>query len=313
MKKQTIFSSILVIAAALLLIPSSLVVAANPPEPTYIDEANGIYPPTLNDDSYADWDLNNDFFADMLWAWGLGGHDEVLAELYLRYDCGSGYLYALVRPVEIDGTTPTIRSEDTDEHWITIDGTTMVIDTDGYDGSPPDLAFINDNGTTAEGWEAVFFLAQGSYSLNAHTNVNYDGESQTAGIEDQSTALLLDCGDPTAVDLVSFTGKVNRRGVAVLNWETASEIDNLGFNVYRATSPNGRQVRLNRSLLPSQVPPGSPTGAVYTFRDARIRMNMTYYYWLESVDVRGQGELFGPVEVKVEPSRSLPLRQRSGR
>ncbi len=112
---------------------------------------------------------------------------------------------------------------------------------------------------------------------------------------------------PTAVDLVSFEAQANR-GAIVANWETASEIDNLGFNLYRAESPKGRQVRLNRSLIPSQVPPGSPTGAIYTFRDARIRTGVTYYYWLESVDVRGTTKLYGPVETNSESSRTRPRR-----
>ena len=41
---------------------------------------------------------------------------------------------------------------------------------------------------------------------------------------------------PTAVKLLSFTATGQKKAI-VLNWETASETDNLGFNLYRSERP----------------------------------------------------------------------------
>jgi hypothetical protein len=148
------------------------------------------------DGDYGEWDLVEDLFSDMHRAWD--SNKPVETRLYLRYDCGEGVLYALVLsagdwPVEVAGGN--------DEAWIKIDGTKVTFDdfawiNQGYDG---------DDGH-AQGWEASFSLAQGSYVLNAQTNVYNDGESQTSGIPDQSIGLTIDCSAVASIgDLAGST------------------------------------------------------------------------------------------------------------
>jgi hypothetical protein len=91
-----------------------------------------------------------------------------------------------------------------------------------------------------------------------------------------------------------------------LAWETGSEIDSLGFNLYRATSIDGERTKINDELILSKAP-GSPFGAEYTYTDAAVRRRWswdrvrgfvwgrTYYYWLEDVDIHGNSELTDPV------------------
>jgi len=100
---------------------------------------------------------------------------------------------------------------------------------------------------------------------------------------------------PTAVELTRFEAKAVRRGVRI-EWETASEINTLGFNLYRAESLDGPQVQINASLIPSQAP-GSPVGASYTQLDQNVQAGTTYYYWLEDVNIEGIATLHGPVSV----------------
>ena len=67
-----------------------------------------------------------------------------------------------------------------------------------------------------------------------------------------------DC-TPTAVDLARF--EASRQGNAVLvEWETVSEVDNVGFHLYRADSEDAPRTRLNDTLIHARVP-GSPEGA----------------------------------------------------
>lgn len=97
---------------------------------------------------------------------------------------------------------------------------------------------------------------------------------------------------PTAVTLTSFTAS-EVEGNVVLDWTTASEYNTLGFNIYTAASADGEKVKVNDSLLPSNVAPGSLEGAVYTYTAGEATTGETYY-WLEEVDISGGTTLYGP-------------------
>ena len=97
---------------------------------------------------------------------------------------------------------------------------------------------------------------------------------------------------PTFIELASFTATPFDR-LVVLEWVTASEIDNAGFNLYRAEGESGEYVKLNAALIPAD---GSPTeGAVYQFMDEDVQNRVTYYYKLEDIDIYGKSTLHGPV------------------
>lgn len=107
-----------------------------------------------------------------------------------------------------------------------------------------------------------------------------------------------DIGSPTAVDLAWFTvTRVGKNGIT-LGWETFSEVNNLGFNLYRSTSPDGTKKKLNTEIIQG-VNPGSTEGAVYSYKDKGLKQKKTYYYWLEAVDLDGTTSLDGPVSAKV--------------
>ncbi len=57
---------------------------------------------------------------------------------------------------------------------------------------------------------------------------------------------------PTAVDLISFTA-TGQSSAVLVEWETAQEIDNLGFNVYRSSEAYGSYTKLNSSLIPGLI------------------------------------------------------------
>jgi uncharacterized repeat protein (TIGR01451 family) len=110
---------------------------------------------------------------------------------------------------------------------------------------------------------------------------------------------------PTAVRLVSFTAAAVDGRVIVV-WETASEIDNLGFNLYRSDVLPGSRVQLNSSLIPSRVP-GSSMGATYSWEDGDVEIGEEYFYWLEDIDIYGIRTLHGPAEVRVLYNIFLPI------
>jgi len=110
---------------------------------------------------------------------------------------------------------------------------------------------------------------------------------------------------PTAVQLLSFSAAL--QGDAVLiTWETAQELNNLGFNLYRSVSPVGPWMQLNATLIPSQAP-GAVFGADYAWLDETVEPETVYFYRLEDVDTQGVSTFHGPVSVTVSSPAAVTL------
>ncbi len=100
---------------------------------------------------------------------------------------------------------------------------------------------------------------------------------------------------PTAVKLLSFQSLPEADGV-LLTWETASEHNNLGFNLYRSLVLNEKGEKVNAGLIPSRSP-GGDAGATYEFLDTTARPGETYFYTLEDVDRNGVRTPHGPAVI----------------
>jgi hypothetical protein len=100
--------------------------------------------------------------------------------------------------------------------------------------------------------------------------------------------------DPNAVELLSFD-VVRKRLKAFLSWETASELNNVGFNIYRSGFVDGTLKKVNKELIPAKEV-GSLSGAQYQYLNTPLKPWKTYYYWLESVDLNGETSLTGPIK-----------------
>lgn len=105
---------------------------------------------------------------------------------------------------------------------------------------------------------------------------------------------------PLAVMLALFEANRLPDGVAV-TWETASEVDNIGFHLWRGENATEPTVRLNSELIPSQSP-GGGQGAAYEWLDHTAQTGTSYFYWLDAVDVNGNPTRFGPVSVENSPT-----------
>lgn len=108
---------------------------------------------------------------------------------------------------------------------------------------------------------------------------------------------------PTAVRLASFVAARTPEHTVCITWQTAMELDNLGFNLYRALEPGGKRVRLNETLIPVQMP-GQLMGSTYQWEDTTSQPNEPYAYWLEDVDIHGVATLHGPVIVRATDNPS---------
>jgi CSLREA domain-containing protein len=96
----------------------------------------------------------------------------------------------------------------------------------------------------------------------------------------------------TAVELISFDAFA-RDGAVDIVWETGSELNNLGFHLYRSLAADGRYDRITDSLIPGLG--SSPVGASYSFHDGGLANGTRYFYRLEDIETTGRSELHGPV------------------
>ena len=114
---------------------------------------------------------------------------------------------------------------------------------------------------------------------------------------DRVKAELDDCRNPTTTTTVpptliemSSLKAIPANEKVKLEWKTEAEIDNAGFNVWRAEG----FTKISPALIPAQ---GSPTeGAEYDFVDDLVFNGKQYIYLIEDVDNGGISTFHGPVK-----------------
>ena len=100
-----------------------------------------------------------------------------------------------------------------------------------------------------------------------------------------------------AASILFFSIYIHGSNILV-EWDTASEINTLGFNIYRSDSINGERIRINEYVIPTSADP--LIGGHYKFIDEYITPGKIYYYYLEEVGMDGYLSLSGPIEVQAE-------------
>ncbi|MBI2952671.1 MAG: DUF11 domain-containing protein [Chloroflexi bacterium] len=135
-------------------------------------------------------------------------------------------------------------------------------------------------------------VPDGTYDENASassditTIPNFDTENQES--DDVTTS-----HSPTAVTVMSVEARFTSSGVLVL-WATGSEVDTLGFNIWRSDRGGELWTRLNAQIIPAQGV-GGITGGSYAYVDGSVVQGQMYQYWLESVSPAGEVQWIGPV------------------
>ena len=98
---------------------------------------------------------------------------------------------------------------------------------------------------------------------------------------------------PLAVVLSDFSATCEVE-TPVISWETMSEFDTQGFNLYRGPSAAGWDTQLNSALILAQHP-GSTLGGFYQWPDNSAVAGETYYYYIEDVSLAGVATLHDPI------------------
>jgi len=117
------------------------------------------------------------------------------------------------------------------------------------------------------------------------------------GVSEYRVATSWQAGS-TLITLASFDAASGRCSV-MLRWQTASEVDCAGFNLYRSDSHDGEYEQINEFPIPAE---GSPAGgAAYSFVDGDVHSRSKYYYLLEDIDLSGSVTMHGPVSALAGP------------
>lgn len=124
-------------------------------------------------------------------------------------------------------------------------------------------------------------------SMNKHTSI--DRRRKTAILP--ALVLLMTCGLLTifapnataAVELLYFRAKAGSDSILV-EWETATEQDIVGFNLYRSQDSGSKGQQIG-DTFPNQG--GGLSGAKYTYSDPNVVKGMRYYYSLEEISSSG--------------------------
>jgi hypothetical protein len=137
--------------------------------------------------------------------------------------------------------------------------------------------------------------------LSGYTQTyEYDGtlNGEVSNIDVSSVDATRDFGFfkpiPTQVILSHF-GVFERNGQMIVRWETASETNTLGFNLFRLDPATGEYKQVNSGLLPAMHKPHR--GGKYSIKDAGASPGNTYTYNLVEVEVHGGQISYGPFTV----------------
>lgn len=176
------------------------------------------------------------------------------------------------------------------------------------------IAYYKDGYIVLDISDPVNPVLVGQYDTYANSTPTYAGawncypffNSGSVIISDMQTGLyvfdfLLDNNVP--VELSSFTAKVSGNSVN-LNWITATELNNRGFEIERAFI-NSKSVIANPPYRTIGFVEGAGTTTSqqnYFFNDNSINQSGTYYYRLKQIDSNGNFEYSDKIMVTIVPN-----------
>ena len=90
-----------------------------------------------------------------------------------------------------------------------------------------------------------------------------------------------------------------------IQWETETEFDTAGFNIYRSEDLNGSFQKLNEKLIPAAEDAAS--GGDYSYIDTDVSKGNTYYYQLEDVEFDSTTTLQEPLAATAPSSSAFVI------
>jgi hypothetical protein len=108
------------------------------------------------------------------------------------------------------------------------------------------------------------------------------------------------------VNLTTFNAEFVNSQFTIF-WSTQSEIDNSGWNIYRAESDQFAEAsKVNNELIDGSGTTAEPTDYIFV-DETDYEFDTTYWYWIESVDYNENSEVFGPLSINIPDSPEPPI------
>jgi len=156
-------------------------------------------------------------------------------------------------------------------------------------------------GTTVyiRAWNDSVITSRTAYGNSLSYTINSDFDSHDFGLDFvPPQSWLMNAGPfDEPVELALFTAS-DEAGHVLLRWTTFSETNNLGFNLYRASSWDSSRSRLNEQLIEGAG--NSQAEHQYLFRDHQVNGEQKYFYWLSDVSISGVELLHGPITLTTQ-------------
>lgn len=156
---------------------------------------------------------------------------------------------------------------------------------------PPQVKILITSNNAVPVWSSDTLTGSGTFTL-----LDPDNEYSAARVYVYYTNII-------PVELTSFSASIIGTSVQ-LNWSTATELNNSGFEVQRKTDLTDWQtlafVRGNGTTTQPQV---------YSYTDNSVSANTTYYYRLKQIDFDGQFEYSKTIEINISVLKDYSLEQ----
>lgn len=109
----------------------------------------------------------------------------------------------------------------------------------------------------------------------------------SGGLTD-SVNIVFNVTDNLLVKLSNFT-VTPKSDHNLIQWQTASEIDTVGFTLKRSETKDGNYLPINALFIPSTG--SSISGSSYSYQDTQIDIDKTYYYQLIEIDLNNNAKI----------------------
>jgi hypothetical protein len=155
-------------------------------------------------------------------------------------------------------------------------------------------------------------LAEGTYTFVFSSPDHFSDTVSGVTVNNFQTTWLnvqLVPEDPVPVELVSLTADVFKNDV-VLKWQTATEINNAGFEVERCRSISKFEIRNSNFEQIGFVEGEGTTAEIqnYYWKDCNL-MPGKYFYRLKQIDYDGTFKYSEVVEAEIDPPIEISLEQ----
>lgn len=219
----------------------------------------------------------------------LSGYSNPKLSFWTKWDIENNWDYGQVEISTNNGST-----------WIPLSGRYTNLGTGSFqpNGQP-----LYDGTQTSWVREEISLSGYNYNQVKLRFKLRTDGSVQRDGWYLDDIAIMVYM--PVPVELVSFTGFAEEYKV-VLNWVTATETNNYGFEIQRCfhSAHSGGDGNLEWKKVGFVSGAGnSNSHKYYSFSDDYIDTFGKYFYRLKQIDVDGSFKYSNAVEIQVQPSK----------